>query len=450
MARDVVIAGAGLAGWAAAVAALEEGARVTLLEKTARAGGSTVLSGGFLALAGTAMQRALGIEDRPELLEVDLLAVGEGENDRALVHAYAAGQADMLDWLEQRGLQLLDVELSSGQSVARSHRCVPADLVSALRARAEALGVEFHVDAPVEELVVRDRTVIGVRANGREHHGAVILATGGFSRSEELLAELAPSQVHALRLGGEGSTGDGLRMAMGIGAGARDFAFVRGTFGTPPTDDPTEHKLLLAYYLGAIIVNADGRRFVDESVSYKLIGDACLQQPGHRAFQIFDHALLQAAPRDVPLFDPRPLLEEGLLRSAPSLEDLAEAIDVDRAALLDTVTSYNRVVAQGGDALGRRNLVASAGALVPIQQGPFYAYPSTTAVLATYCGLTVDVDARVLDGSGAPIPGLWAAGEITGGFHGAAYMTGSSLGKAAYFGRAAGRGAARNSSEERA
>ncbi len=443
MTDPLVVVGAGLAGWCAAVAAAEAGATVLVLEKTSAVGGSTILSGGFFAFAGTPEQERRGIADTPERLAADLIEVGQGRNVPELVTAYAQGQRDLRDWLVERGLVIEDIELSSGQSAPRSHRGSVTALIGALRDRALALGVRLELDTRIDSLVLDGGRVVGVVARGRRIAASgVILASGGFSRSEELLALYAPAQAGALRIGGAGNTGDGLVMATVAGAGARDFEHIKGTFGCYPVSAPTEHEILLAYYLGAIIVNLEGERFVDESISYKLLGDACLAQPGAVAFQLFDQGVFDSAPRAVPLFDPRPLLDEGLLVAAATLEELAEKIRIAPGTLRRTVEEYNASIGSGSDRFGRTHLVSGAGDAVQLSTAPYYAYRSTTALLATYCGITVDADARVTDEHGAAIPGLWAAGEIVGGFHGAAYMTGSSLGKASFFGRAAGRAAA--------
>jgi len=447
---DVVVIGGGLGGWAAAVSAAEAGASVTLLEKTDAFGGSTVLSGGFFALAGTPMQRELGIDDEAGILEQDLIEVGEGRNNRALVHAYAEGQKEFWHWLTSHGWEPLDIELSSGQTVARSHRSNTKDFIPKLVAHGTELGVEFLLDAPVTSLVTEAGRVVGIRANeGEIRAAAVVLATGGFSRSEEMLAQYAPQNVRAVRVGGKGSTGDGLRMALEVGARVRDFEFIKGTFGAHPSTTTDQHQFLLDYYLGAIIIDRFGKRFVDESISYKLIGDACLALEDPIAFQVFDQAILDSAPHGVALFDPRPMIDNGKILTSDTLEGLAGRMGVPVPALVRTIARYNEALATGAmDEFGRTGLVNGTGKLVPIQTAPYFAFPSTTALIATYCGLSVDPSARVLTESGEPIPGLWAVGEVVGGFHGAAYMTGSSLGKAAFFGMVAGRTAARSTRPE--
>ena len=227
-----------------------------------------------------------------------------------------------------------------------------------------------------------------------------------------------------------------------LGADVRDMAYIKGTYGKHPVDTTNNHSCL-AVYKGAIAVSQEGRRFVDESLSYKLLGDACMQQTDGATYQIFDQPIFAGGDDRVRILDFGRRLEEGLMYKADSLEALAQMIEVPFEILRDTIATYNGYVDAGEDAdFGRRALVHNHGALVRIETAPFYAYPSTAAVFGTYCGLYIDADMHVLDVFGDSIEGLLAAGEIVGGFHGGAYMTGSSLGKAAIFGRIAARTAA--------
>ncbi len=446
---DLVVVGGGLAGVAAALEAADRGASVLLLEKMAELGGSSVLSGGCLAFAGTDLQRAQAIEDSDDLLFSDLREVGAFENDERVVRAYVAHQLDTYQWLRRQGAEFSPViEASSGQSVPRVHTVDPADLVRLLARRARATGrVEILTGSAVRRLL---RGPAGERVEGltvEDDAGGVsvasrrgvILASGGFSRNPELIHRFAPGYENALLIGGDGNVGDGLRMAWQLGADLRDMPYIKGTFGKHPVDTTNLHACL-AVYKGAIAVNQDGQRFVDESISYKLLGDACLRQPDGCAYQILDQAIFEQGENRVRILDFERRLEDGLMIKAESLEDLAARIEVPREALLRTVADYNGFVGAGSDPqFGRKHLVHRYGALRRIDRPPFYAYPSSTAVLATYCGLRVDDRMRVIDVFGAPIGGLFAAGEVVGGFHGGAYMTGSALGKAAIFGRIAAR-----------
>ncbi|OLT30276.1 fumarate reductase, partial [Actinomadura sp. CNU-125] len=301
-----------------------------------------------------------------------------------------------------------------------------------------------------ERPVVTGGRVTGLRVrsrDGAEHveAGAVVLATGGFSRGPALLARFAPGMEKAIKAGGAGSNGDGLLMACSLGAGLADLPYIKATFGVFPWPSPAEEGHgLLAVYKGAVAVNGFGDRFTDESLPYKEIGDACLAQPEGVAFQIFDAPVLERSDADVPIYDFRPRLRAGQIQEAGTLAELADKLGIPGDRLRASVDGYNTAIATGGpDPFGRRTLSGEVGAPRPIDTPPYYGYPSTAVMLATYGGVTVDADTRVLDVYGDPIPGLFAAGEVTGGFHGAGYVTGTSLGKSAVFGRLAGTNASR-------
>jgi fumarate reductase flavoprotein subunit len=165
-----------------------------------------------------------------------------------------------------------------------------------------------------------------------------------------------------------------------------------------------------------------------------------MAQPFHSGFQIFDQPIFESGDDRVRILDFNRRMEEGLMMKADTLEALARQIEIPHEVLKATVDRYNRFVDDGMDEdFGRDALVHHQGALRRIEQGPFYAYPSTAAVFGTYCGLRVDPAMKVIDVFDQPIAGLYAAGEVVGGFHGGAYMTGSALGKAVVFGRIAAR-----------
>jgi fumarate reductase flavoprotein subunit len=449
---DVIVLGAGLAGYCASLSAAENGGTVLLVEKCPEGGGSTVLSGGFMAFAQTPLQCRLKIDDSPQLLLEDLRTVGGPHVLDELLRTYVAEQGDLYAWLTAKGLRFERVELSAGQSAPRSHAIDPGGTIATLHNKAIETGrVEMRTGTTAVSLIRtgNDGPVIGVTVeeSGRVEdvmaRRGVVIATGGFSRSEEFLRNFAPHQANALRVGGVGNVGDGMRMAWRLGAALRDMGEIKGTYGAHVTECNNGQEILLIFYRGAIIVNRAGKRFVDESLSYKLLGDACLCQEGAVSWQVFDRKIFEGARAAARLFDAEPALNRGLLVEADTLDALARKSGIDPAGLVDTVAAYNADCSSGKDrSFGRDGLCHHVGALVAIDCPPFYAYPSTTAVLATYCGLAVDACARVIDVYDEPIRGLYAAGEVTGGFHGRAYMTGSSLGKSALFGRIAGRQAA--------
>jgi len=407
------------------------------------------MSGGCLAFAGTDLQEAQGVEDSDALLRSDLLEVGQHDNDPAVVETYVTHQLETYKWLRNLGLHFSpSLEASSGQSVPRVHTVDPADMVRLLEAQCAATErVQVHLSTQALRLLRQDELspVTGVLAQGPQgqftieaEHG-VLLASGGFCRNPEMVHLYAPHYAQAVFVGGEGNVGDGLRMACKLGADLRDMAYIKGTFGKHPTDVHNNHSCL-AVYKGAIAVNQDGHRFVDESISYKLLGDAVMRQPYHCGYQIFDEPIFKSGDDRVRILDFGRRMEEGLIFKADTLQMLARQIEVPYETLHETVERYNCFVEEGHDPdFGRKALVHRQGALRRIEQGPFYAYPSTAAVFGTYCGLRIDAQMRVIDVFGESIVGLYAAGEVVGGFHGGAYMTGSALGKAVVFGRVAAR-----------
>lgn len=446
---DIIVVGAGAAGLAAALTAADAGAEVLLLEKMPSPGGSSRICGGLLAFAGTDIQQRHGIEDSSELLFQDLMEVGRHENDPAIVRAYTNNQLDTYQWLCDLGVVFAPrPDASSGQSVPRCHVIDPDAMINVLAGHvAKRRSIEFISGAAAERLLRRDDRVSGVRVDvaGQSMHviarKAVVLTAGGFTRNASLLKTFVPKQAKAWVSGGEGNTGDGLLMAWQMGAGVADVAYIQGTFGKHPTNHTCRHSLL-AVYKGAIAVNLQARRFVDESLSYKLLGTASLEQEGDHTWQIFDQPIYDAHEEEVSIFDVRHRHADGMLIEADTLDALAVKTGLDPQTLKDTVNRYNNHVRTGGDPdFHRRHLVHNHGALVPIETAPFYAHASTAALYGTYCGVTVDPSMQVLDVFGEPIAGLRSAGEMVAGFHGAAYMTGSALGKAVIFGRIAGRAA---------
>ncbi|RRJ87024.1 FAD-dependent oxidoreductase [Gulosibacter macacae] len=438
---DLVVLGAGIAGLTTATAAAERGLRVALVEKTEAVGGSSAMSGGWFAFSGTPEQDAAGVDDSAELFLQDMLEVGEHRNDKTLLDAYLARQEQAAAWLRDHGAVFTQVEISSGQSAKRSHLSDIKDVLAKLHAAFEVAGGTSYLGHRATRLVVEGERVVGVQIEAADgilelhSRGGVVIATGGFSRGSEMLKVFAPDQLAAIPYGGKGNTGDGLRMAWRLGAGMADMSFVSGTYGSHPDTTDEFHELLTAYYLGAIIVNQSGERFTDEAQSYKTLGREVLKQQDGLGYQIFDATVRAKSERGVPLKDMDTLEDIGHLHRADTLAELADIIGVDADALAATVEAYNRVV--GGETVdpqGRTSLCNGVGELKPIAQAPFFAYPAKSLMTTTYCGVTITPQGEVTNVDGEVIDGLYAVGEVTGGFHGAAYMTGTSLGKGAVFG----------------
>lgn len=453
---DLIVIGAGMAGHCAALEGARQGGRVLLLEKTDRYGGSTRMCGGAFAFAGTAVQKAQGVPDSPELLEEDLLKAGKYRNDKALVHVYASRQHEAYEWLMAMGLRFDKVALSGGQSVPRNHSIDPVLVLETLHRQVVEAGVDYRAHAAVTQLQTRGegeaRQVTGVLLASGERiaaRGGVVIATGGFSRAADLVERFVPHLRTARPMGGHGNTGDGLRMAWALGADLIDIGYVKGSFGAPvatPRAGTEEQapRLISAMYKGAIVVNRAGRRFIDESVSYKAIGDKCLEQPGVTAFQVFDQSVMDQSSPLPTVSDYQAAWDCGLLKKADSLAGLAAQLGIDVDGLLRTVEAYNRACdGEQPDEFGRVSLSTGYGKPARVERGPFYGLACTTGLTSTYCGLHTDTDARVLDVFDQPITGLYATGEVMGGFHGETYMSGSSLAKGCIFGRIAAQHAVR-------
>ncbi|WP_040166684.1 FAD-dependent oxidoreductase [Microbacterium gorillae] len=438
---DLLVLGSGIAGQTAATAAAEAGLDVILAEKTATLGGSTVMSGGWFAFSGTDEQAAQGEQDSAEDFRRDLWEVGSHRSDPALLDAYIEHQDEAYRWLKDHGVQFREIEISSGQSAKRSHNSAIIDVMAELHRQFEAAGgTTLREHRAVKLLTDADGAVTGARLQSPDgevdviaRHG-VVLATGGFSRGTELLGIFAPEQLAAIPFGGRGNTGDGLRMAWRLGADMADMSAVSGTYGSHP-DTGDVHELLTAYYMGAIVVNRAGKRFMDESQDYKTLGRAVLDEQDGLGVQIFDATVRAKSHPGIPLKDMDMIEGLGHIHHADTLAELAELVGVDADALVATVERYNRVATDGvADEVGRESLCNGVGELTPIVQAPFYAYPAKSLMTTTYAGVKTTPEAQVVNVDGEVIDGLYAIGEVVGGFHGAAYMTGSSLGKGAVFG----------------
>lgn len=439
---DLVVIGSGIAGQAAATSAAEAGLSVVMLEKTGGLGGSTTMSGGFFAFSGTDEQDAEGIRDSAELFLNDMVTAGGGASDRALLQTYLDHQAETYTWLKNQGVVFRALEISSGQTAPRSHNSVITEVLATLHRNFTSHGGETRLNHRATRLVREDGKVTAVVVQSSDgealfrSRGGIVLATGGFSRSTELLRTFAPEALAAIPYGGKGNTGDGLKMAWKLGAGMADMSYVTATYGSHPETGEEFHELLTAYYMGAIVVNTAGNRFMDESQSYKVLGREVLKEAEGLGFQIFDAKIRAKSHPGIPLNDIDMLENIGHVHKADTLDELARLAGIDAAGLVQTVARYNASVAGNqADETGRTNLCNGVGELLPLNKAPFYAYPAKALMTTTYCGVTINTDAQVVDIDGEVIDGLYAIGEVTGGFHGSAYMTGTSLGKGAVFGR---------------
>ena len=449
---DMVIVGAGGGGLMAAHYAAEAGLKAVVLEKLSFAGGSSAVCGGALSIADTPYQREKGIKDSDELFVKEMLKVGKNVNDPELVKAHVKSVKEVFNFIDNvLKVKPKTVTAVSGMSVPRAHSYYPpSNLIEHILdyiTKEQKVPVLFSTK--VERLVWGKGRVCGVRAvqNGKtvfiEAKKGLLLATGGFQYNKALMVKYNPLMAKVRPQGGAGATGDGLLMAQAYGADVLDTQYIKATFGYQLTEK-YPHSVH-GYYSGAVIVNHAGKRFVNESISYKLLSDAALAQPDDFTFQLFDEAIRakrsKESPRNAQVLD-TPAMREGKDTDycfvGQTLEEVAKKAGVDPKGLVETVKQYNADVDAGRDSLfGRTSLTSGFGKMMKIEKPPFFLYPSEPRCIATYCGMKIDVNARVIDVFGDPIPGLYACGECTGGVHGAAYMTGTAIGKAFSFGRLA-------------
>lgn len=458
---DVLVVGAGMAGNAAALSAAEVGATVCLLEKGHEFGGSSVQSGGALVFAGTDMQAALGIEDSVDLLRQDLAAAGGGKSDPEVVEAFLDHQLATFNWLRERGADFTLTPPAVPGKINRMHAAPHGQVARALHARVlDHPNIHYRCSAAARRLLRFDgKRVDGVlvEIDGAEvaiHAGrGVILASGGFVRNRPLLETFAPQWAGAVKMGGHHNTGDGLLMACALGAGLADMAYIEASLGASLkrypdlSEQPGEEvSLLFPMMRGAIIVNLEGRRFANEALNYKVLGALGARQAQGVAFQVFDQKVMNRSAPTAGPSDYKGALAKGLLHQADTMGALAESLGLDATALQATVERYNGHVATGIDPdFGRPITNYGTTGSAAIDTAPFYAFPCGAALTSTYCGLRVDRQLRVRDVFGEVIPGLYAAGEVIGGFHGASYLSGTALAKAAVHGRAAGLACANDS-----
>jgi fumarate reductase flavoprotein subunit len=453
---DIAIAGAGGAGLQAALEAANAGASAIVFEKQMRIWeSSTAIAVGRVSFPCTDLQQKNGVEDSKELMYRDIMETGRHKNDPALVQAYVDHALDTYHQLTALGVVWSGtVTAMAGMTVPRGHLTDMINLVRMLKREVEARGVPVVFQTPVTGLItdagksvvgvtVRERT--GKTARIRARNG-VVLACGGFARDPERLRAIEPRFARVVATSGAGHTGDALRMAEALGADTRDIEYVQPSFELHASGG-TSDDIVILYYQGGIIVNANGERFVNESISYKDIAKACLDELGMMGFQVFDRGVYEkAVAAQVAAGQSSPMTLDAnkirLLVKGQTLEELAKNMNVPPERLKATVERYNRFVAEGKDAdFGRATLAGNYGKLQAVEKPPFYAYATIGHLLATYGGIAVDAQMRVLRNK-QPIPGLYAAGEAMGGFHGASYHSGTGIGKALIFGRIAGRSAA--------
>ena len=442
---DIVVIGAGGAGLSAAVSAAETdaGLKIIVLEKQGIIGGNTNYSTGGINAAETDIQKSLGIEDSKKLFYDDTMKGGKYENIPSLVENLVEHAPVTISWLTGLGADLSDVGLMGGSSVKRTHRpkggtAIGPHLMKILKAATSNKNIVIRTSNKVTGLLSAvDGSVTGVKvqnANGSTYTlkaKAVIIATGGFGANLEMVTSLQPSLKGFATLNHPGATGDAFGWMKAIGGATIQMANIQ----IHPTAEATNHILITEAVRGngAILVNHESKRFCNEMDTRDVVSAAILKQTRGEAFLIFDQGV-RTSLASIETYANQHLLKEG-----NTLAELAEAIGIPAADIEATLKRYNAQQKAGVDEDFGRSATEMAAAL---ETAPYYAVCVTPAIHHTMGGLSVNTNTQVLRTDGTPIPGLYAAGEVIGGLHGANRLGGNGVADIVVNGRLAGIAAA--------
>jgi fumarate reductase flavoprotein subunit len=425
VASDIIVIGAGGCGLMAALVAAKKGAQVLLLEKTDKPGGGTAFSSKGIRAAGSRAQREAKIDDSPELYTQDILRRNNNESDAVLTKRLTAISGRVADFLaDVTGIEFQLGEFAFGHSAARSHSWKANKTITdfLFEAVERERNIQMCFSTPVLSLRQEaSGAVVGVMTkNGILTARKIILASGGFGASRELLSQYIPKAVGIPFPGHFGSTGDGIQMGLAAGAATENMgAFQPYPAYVGPGKRAVSPEVALS---GGIMVDSDGKRFVDETKYPGGLGNKMLELPGKQAYEIFDERIYQlhgniSGPRNL-----AGLYDSGLLKKAQNLEDLAGQLGIDAGGLQQTIQDYNRAVSGGRDAFGRT--------LPERLNAPFYGIKVTVALYHTQGGLKVNPDGQVLRPDGSIIPNLYAGGGVAMGISGKGlegYLPGNGL-----------------------
>ena len=492
---DVVVIGAGGAGMTAAMTAADAGQKVVILESQAMVGGNSARATGGMNAAKTVYQdenefdQAAGVEktlataaekyadnetitalaktvseqwaayqanptgyfDSVELMELDTMVGGKGINDPELVKTLCEGTADAIDWLDENGITLHNVSSFGGASVKRIHRpvneegkvvSVGAYMIPLLQENCEKRGIDIVLNTTVDTILTNaNGAAVGVSGTDKDGNTvvvnakSVILATGGFGANLDMVTQYKPELAGFMTTNAAGAQGQGIEMATAIGAGTVDMDQIQ----IHPTVEANTAALITEGLRGdgAILVNANGERFIDEVGTRDVVSAAEIAQPGSYSWLIVDQAMADASSVI------QGYIKKGYTKTGATYEELAKELDVDPAAFANTMETWNSYVEAKNDPDFGRTSFAN-----PLNNGPYYAIKVTAGVHHTMGGVTINSATEVLKEDGTVIPGLFAAGEVTGGVHGANRLGGTAVADFVVFGRIAGESAANYASAQ--
>lgn len=482
---DVVVVGAGGAGMTAAITAAGEGKSVVVLESQSMVGGNSVRATGGMNAAKTVYQdenefgESAGVEktlktaaekyadnetitalaktvseqwaayqanptgyfDSVELMELDTMIGGKGINDPELVETLCANSADAIDWLDEHGITLHNVSSFGGASVKRIHRPVNAEgktvsvgsyMIPLLQENCEKAGVKMMLDTTATEILTdANGAAVGVKATGASgetvtvNAKAVVLATGGFGANLDMVVKYKPELKGFMTTNAPGIQGQGIEMAQAIGAATVDMDQIQ----IHPTVEANTAALITEGLRGdgAILINEEGKRFIDEVGTRDVVSAAEIAQTGSYSWLVVDQAMVDASGVI------QGYIKKGYTVTGATYEELGKAMGVDAAAFAETMEKWNGYVEAKNDPDFGRTSFANK-----LDTAPYYAIKVTAGVHHTMGGLKINANTEVLNEKGEVIPGLFAAGEVTGGVHGANRLGGNAVADFTVFGRIAG------------
>lgn len=439
---DVAVIGAGGAGLCASIEASSKGMDVIILEKMGIVGGNTNYSTGGINAAETSFQQALGIVDSKDLFYNDTWIGGHELGEPELIRSLVENAPQTMEWLSGLGADMSDVGILGGSSVRRTHRpqfgaAIGPHLIKTLYRAALNNGVEIRTRNEVKNLIYEGGKVCGVVVENHDgslyriNAKAVIMATGGFGGNLEMVEKYRADLEGFATVNHRGATGDAFEWTTSVGGALTQMDMIQ----IHPTAEAESHILISEAVRGngGILINRSAERFINELQTRDVVSAAIMSQTGESAFLIFDkeerHSL---ASIDT-------YIQQGVVCEEQTLSALANEIGVESKALEETVRRYNEYQSNGIDEdFGR----PAESMRTPVASPPFYAIEVKPAIHHTMGGVSVNADMEVLTIDKNVIPGLFAAGEVTGGLHGGNRLGGNGVADIVVNGKIAGSSAA--------